>query len=142
VIFRQRRKNREKGQVSCLLRLCWHTDASCVAWLPQERSLSLKPTRCLGKCAAAASANERLPGLRRTTTVAWLPLPTLSAWHLVSCLMLGYVWDSDDSSPPCHKLITVAPVDMLSQHPSQVRTICSYSPWLPESRSTCMFSSL
>jgi hypothetical protein len=100
-----------KGQVLCL---CWHTDACCVAWLPQERSLLPKPTRILVKCPAAASASERLPGLRRTKTVAVASPPHLVC--LASCSMLGHGWDADDSSPPCPKLVTVALVDVLSQH--------------------------
>jgi hypothetical protein len=130
-------KSGRKGQV---LRLCWHTYACCVAWLPQERSLSPKPTRSSGKCPTAASASERLPGLRMTATVAVASPPHL--FCLASCSMLGHGWDAGDSSSPCHKLSLRPQSTCYPSIIPQVRTNRSYNPWRPESRSTCMFPSL
>jgi hypothetical protein len=51
--------------------------------------------------------------------------------------------DGRSMTPPLHAANSSQQrhVDILS-HPPQVRTICSYSSWLPELRSICMFHSV
>jgi hypothetical protein len=67
------------------------------------------------------------------------PSHTWSAWDLLR----HWAMAGRPATPPIHCTNSSLRrhVDMLFQHPPQVRTVCSYSPWLPESRSICMFPS-
>jgi hypothetical protein len=67
------------------------------------------------------------------------PSHTWSAWDLVR----DWAMAGRPVTPPIHctSWSLQSHVDMLFQHPPQVRTVCSYSPWLPESQSICMFPS-
>jgi hypothetical protein len=67
------------------------------------------------------------------------PCHTWSAWDLV----LDWAMAGRLATPPIHCTNSSLrrQVDMLFHHPPQVRTVSSYSPWLPESRSICMFPS-
>jgi hypothetical protein len=106
----------------------------------RRRSLSTKLARCSGKLPAAASASECLSwAMEDDNNGHGLPFPTWSTWHLVCCWDMAvrlttHPFPDTNSSQRRH-------VEMLSQHPPKVSTICSYNPCLPESRSICMFPS-
>jgi hypothetical protein len=67
------------------------------------------------------------------------PSHTWSTWDLVR----DWAMAERPATPPIHCTNSSLQrhIDMLFQHPPLVWTVCSYSPWLPESRSICMFPS-